>query len=59
MLSDCGVDWIHVERDCSDRDGWEQCVNERKRYLDKWERPQGHIYVWDWMRFLLKGVKEE
>ena len=46
MLNECGVDWTDVERLCSDRDGWKECVRERMRHLEKWERQQGHLYEW-------------
>ena len=46
MLRECGVDWTDVERLCGDRDGWKECVRERMRHLDKWERQLGHRYVW-------------
>ena len=46
VLKECGVDWTDVERVCSDRDGWKECVRERMNHLDKWERQQGHMYEW-------------
>ena len=46
MLNECGVDWTDVERLCSDRDGWKECVRERMKHLNKWERQQGHLYDW-------------
>ena len=46
MLNETGVDWTDVERVCGDRDGWKECVRERMRHLDVWERQQGHSYEW-------------
>ena len=46
MLNECGVDWTDVERVCGDRDGWKECVRERMKHLEKWERQQGHMYEW-------------
>ena len=46
VLNECGVDWTDMERVCSDRDGWKKCVSDRMRHLERWERQQGHRYVW-------------
>ena len=37
-----------MERLSGDRDGWKECVRERMRHLDKWERQLelGHMHIW-------------
>jgi hypothetical protein len=46
LLNESGVDWTNVERICSDREGWKECVRNRMDHLDTWERQVGHRYMW-------------
>ena len=58
LLREAGIDWTDINGKTKDRKVWKASVQERMRWLEKWEKSRGHLWEGESMERNKAGEKE-